>query len=680
MPYRMLSPSILKKCSVGLLAMLLASTSHASVQNFWQDMQSETPLNLATEKPQPAYYRIISLNDASLNALRQDLTRKKTTELLLPLPEGDFSLFTVSDAHTMPLELAKRYPSILSLKGFDKEGRRLRLDISQQGLQAMVFDTTGNWLIQSVGNKFNHNQAYQSFRLEALHSGNARLREKLTAKPNAAPLVTKPHLINDNLHREYRIAIAMNSDYAKKYGATIEGGLANAVRTLNRINEIYETDFGIHLILAKDNDKIIFANPATDPYLNLDPDQQRAKNIAVLNAVIGPKNFDLGHLFSRAIGGGTSNGVVCLAANKADGSSGSATSAPDGRTTNPPDKDISESTFDLLAAHEIGHEFNANHTFNGCDRDPDSASSAYEPGSGSTIMSYAGECFDEYTPPMHQDSLENLQDHKDPYFHASTIAEIKAFVTGPANVCAKKLSNPNRPPVIDPRSTAPFGKRILTIPANTPFVLHAYARSSNRNAKLNYTWEQMDLGPAQPIKTPLRDDGLGPIFRSYLPNSSGERIFPRLDAVLGKQALGLGEVYPSTTRKLHFRLTVRDNLQDQATTAHADMLINVLNTGFIFSIGPVNAPWKSGEKRWVNWNVAGTNHEPIACKTVRIDLSTDGGYTFLPKSLASQVPNQGSFAIIVPRLAKPTDYARLRVSCNENLFFAVSPHNFSIIK
>lgn len=76
----------------------------------------------------------------------------------------------------------------------------------------------------------------------------------------------------------------------------------------------------------------------------------------------------------------------------------------------------------------------------------------------------------------------------------------------------------------------------------------------------------------------------------------------------------------------------------------------------------------------------GANHEPIACKTVRIDLSTDGGYTFLPKSLASKVPNQGSFAIIVPRLAKPTDYARLRVSCNENLFFAVSPHNFSIIK
>ena len=110
------------------------------------------------------------------------------------------------------------------------------------------------------------------------------------------------------------------------------------------------------------------------------------------------------------------------------------------------------------------------------------------------------------------------------------------------------------------------------------------------------------------------------------------------------------------------------------------MYISSILVGFIFSIGPVTAPWKSGEKRWVNWNVAGTNHEPIACKTVRIDLSTDGGYTFLPKSLASQVPNQGSFAIIVPRLAKPTDYARLRVSCNENLFFAVSPHNFSIIK
>lgn len=659
--------------------MLLTGTSHASVRNFWQDMNGETPLNLATETQQPAYYRIISLDDDSLNALRHDLTRKNTAELMLPLPEGDSTVFTVSDAHTMPPELAKRYPSILSLKGFDKEGRRLRLDISQQGLQAMVFDTTGNWLIQSVGNKFNHSQAYQSFRLEALRTGNVRLREKLTTNHNATQLATKPRLINDNIHREYRIAIAMSSDYAKKYGGTVESGLANVVRTINRIDEIYETDFGIHLILVKDNDKIIFANPATDPYLNLDQDQQRVKNIAVLNSVIGTKNFDLGHLFSRATGGGTANGTVCLAANKADGSSGSATTAPDG-TANPPDKDVSEPTFDLLAAHEIGHQFNANHTFNGCDRDPDSASSAYEPGSGSTIMSYAGECFDEYTPPMHQDSLENLQDHKDPYFHASTIAEIKTFVTGPASVCGKKLSNPNRPPVIDPRSTAPFGKRVITIPANTPFVLHAYARSNNRQAKLTYTWEQMDLGTAQPIKTPLRDDGLGPIFRSYLPNSSGERIFPRLDAVLGKQALGLGEVYPSTTRKLHFRLTVRDNLQEQATTANADMLINVLNTGLNFAIAPIDAPWKRHEAKWVNWNVAGTNHEPIACQTVRIDLSIDGGYTYLPQALATKAPNHGSFAIVVPSLDKDTASARLRISCNENLFFAVSPHNFSIIK
>ncbi|WP_342219368.1 reprolysin-like metallopeptidase [Rickettsiella endosymbiont of Miltochrista miniata] len=680
MSYRMLSPSILKKCSVGLLAMLLTATSHASVQNFWQDMNSEIPLNLTTEKPQPDYYRIISLNDASLNTLRHDLSRKNTAEILLPLPEGDFSLFTVSDAHTMPPELAKRYPSILSLKGLDKEGRRLRLDISQQGLQAMVFDTSGNWLIRSVGNKFNNNQAYQSFRLEALRTGNARLREKLIANPNATQLATKPRQINDTIHREYRIAIAMSSDYAQKYGGTIAGGLANAVRTLNRINEIYETDFGIHLILVKDNDKIIFANPATDPYLHLDQDQQRVKNIAVLNSVIGTKNFDLGHLFSRATGGGTANGTVCLAANKADGSSGSATVAPDG-TANPPDKDVNELTFDLLAAHEIGHQFNADHTFNGCNPDPGTEHTAYEPGSGSTIMSYAGECFDEYTVPFHQDSLENLQDHKDPYFHAATIDQIKAFISGPASVCGKKLPNPNRPPVIDPRSTAPFGKRVLTIPANTPFVLHAYARSYyHRNAKLTYIWEQMDLGPAQPIKTPLRDDGLGPIFRSYLPNSSGERIFPRLEAVLGKQALGLGEVYPTTTRKLHFRLTVRDNLQEQATTASADMVINVLNTGLNFAIAPIEAPWKRHEPKWVNWNVAGTNHEPIACQTVRIDLSVDGGYTYLPQALATKAPNHGSFAIVVPSLDKDTSSARLRISCNENLFFAVSPHNFSIIK
>lgn len=144
MSYPKFLPSLLEKFSLCLLVLLFSTTSHAAVRNFWQDMHSETPLNLASEKLQPAYYRIISLNDASLNALRHDLARKNTTELLLPLPEGDFSLFTVSNANTMPPELAKRWPNILSLKGFDKQGRRLRLDISQQGLQAMVFDTTSN--------------------------------------------------------------------------------------------------------------------------------------------------------------------------------------------------------------------------------------------------------------------------------------------------------------------------------------------------------------------------------------------------------------------------------------------------------------------------------------------------------------------------------------------------------
>ncbi|MEZ6132037.1 MAG: M12 family metallo-peptidase [Planctomycetaceae bacterium] len=458
--------------------------------------------------------------------------------------------------------------------------------------------------------------------------------------------------INNNLSvgdqlQSYRLAIAATAEYAAFFGGQTQA--LTAIQTfVEEVNVIFEDELSIHFDLVSGLNTI-FTNTATDGYTNGSTSQMLSVNTGILDTAMGGNStYDIGHVFGTtgSVGSGLGGlGVVNSTASKGRGASVS--SNPQG------------SSCVSLVAHELAHQFGAEHTFNADAFDSAvgnrDGTNAYEPASGSTLMSYAG-----------ISGADNLQPGPDHFLHGASFEQIQTFISGTGTPNSTTATGNSIPTV--------NGGADFTIPAGTPFEVTAVGSDADVTDTLTYSWEQLDLGPAMSL--PLFDNGSIPLFRAFLPSTDSTRTFPRLsDLVDNVNTAAIGEVLPTTNRNLNFRTTVRDG---NGGVNSDDVLINVVNTGAAFAVTSPNSAvnWTGGSTQTISWNVAGTTGNGINAATVAIDLSLDGGLTY-PFVLANSTTNDGSHTLTVPNI--DTTAARVRVRGVGNVFFDISNADFTII-
>lgn len=562
----------------------------------------------------------------------------------IPLPDGTLGLFHCVESPILGPELQAKHTEIRTYAVWSVHDRSVngRIDQTPLGFHAIIGTPEGTFFVDPVTRDDTvHHVSYfrDDFRSDKQFHCSAE-GEAGAADAHANRGDTEA---TGNARRVYRLAVATTGEYSAFYGNTETGVFSGVVTTINRVNFVYIRELAVSLSIVS---FVGHYNAATDPFTDGNPDAMLEQNQATLDSIVGSANYDIGHVLSIGGGGLAGLGVVCNSSFKAYGVTGSGNPVGD--------------PFDIdYVAHEIGHQFGADHTFNGSGsfcglfRVEDSA---YEPGSGSTIMSYAGIC-----------GIEDLQGNSDAYFHARSYEQIQAYIASGGSCAFVNTS------VANGISSVNAGPDYI-IPARTQFTLTATGTDPDGDA-LTFTWEQYDLGPASTVSAP--DSGSGPIFRSRLANTTGQRTFPLTTTVGGSTTI-VGDRFPLTSRTMNFRATVRDNWQLAGSVNSDDMTVTTVGTAGPFRITSPNTggTFVANSLITCTWDVAGTNTAPINVSQVRLLVSTDGGLTFPIQS--SPIPNSGSSQITLPDFSSQTN-VRLKIEAVGNIFFDIADQDIVVV-
>ena len=654
-----------------VLLMLVACCANVAMGQVITVIQ-EAPVARGVAGPRPVSGSLAVLDVAAGSALfatapqeqlGRDL-REYGLHLSIPTPTGELEECVLAESSVMAPELQGKYPQIRSFIVQSTEHPEIsgRFEISQRGLTAMLRTSRGAWFIdpwQSMDAA--HVVSYYMSDLPGGNDWKCETPVESGVVKEEGDVVL-PQVLGTL--RSYRMAMACTGEYGA-YHCQIQGHapntadpLAAIVTLVSRSNVVYEADMAIRFTLVANNDLLVFLDGATDPYPSTcggggGTDCSGAvlgENAGVINGAIGSANYDIGHCVTRIFGGVANLRAVCTN-NKAGGVSG----IPRGGDVDPFSA--------LVVIHEIGHQFGANHTFSGirgrCAGNVN-LNTAWEAGTGSSPMGYAGGCPVGDAPPS-----DNIQLFADPFFHHGSVLEMQAFLATGGHTCPVLTTTTNNAPLIV--STTPASK----VPPGTPFRLSVDASDQDNNT-LTYSWEQFDNGVARPISGEgVSDNGSGALFRIFPPVLSNQRTFPKMADVLSGVATP-GEMLPTTTGVTRrFRVLVRDNAPGAggiAVSSFVNVEIPNATSPFVVLAPIAGAVRRSGASSLVAWNVGNTNVAPISATNVLVKLSLDGGVSF--PIVLSSLPNTGLATVTLPSVSSLS--ARIMIEAQGHIFFAVS--------
>ena len=665
----------------GLLSPFISTAS-----GIWQQVNPDlAPRKLQLMHPQ--HFMVYTMDEATLKLQMWNLSNDPADGMIitLPMPDGSARDFKVWQTPMMPNELANQYPDIktFTAEALDNRSVTAKLDFTLFGFHAMVYDGDKTSFVDPYDAY--HDGFYMvHYKSDEVRSVNERMKCQLHTSDEQGPAgesmmmeQTKlpklaQKIVNGYQLRTYRLALSADNFYCAAAPAvtTIAAALSKMTTTMNRVNGVYEREFSITMNFVATENQIIWptatgSTNGTDPFNLIDnmPNSCLAANQTTCDTRIGSANYDIGHVFTTGGGGLSSLGCVCSSSFKAQSVTGSTSPVGDG--------------FDIdYVAHEMGHEFGGTHPFNNgvdgsCGGGNRSGISAYEPGSGSTIMAYAGIC-----------SPDDLQFHSDAYFHAISLQQMQEYSTG-AGDCAVKTPTNNKLVAYSP-FTATY-----SIPYLTPFELTApVITDSVADSALLYCWEQWDLGTSGGTASKfVNASSNGPLFRSYTPVTSRIRVFPKPSMVLASTLSNAGsegaegEKVPDVARTMQFICTFRDIFHNMGCFTFPDdkITLNAVATptsaGFtVTSQGTSGITFTGGDAATVTWNVVGTDAAPVSATTVDIYLSINCGNNYF----IGNFPNTGSASITVPNPAVSGSAFRFKVKGSGNVFFNVNKNNFTV--
>lgn len=669
---------------------------NAQTDKLWKEVTSKEGMvkhKSVARESFPLEFKLFQLNLESMKQVlysAPDRTEIGATGVIVSIPNsnGKLERFEMFEASNFDAELQAQYPNIRAYagKGLDDKTAQIRLSFGVNSLQTMVFRAdkatefmepyTQDATVFAIYSRSNVTKRAPFTCLTVEEQQIANLgrngNEVLTSNPNL---------------RTFRLALSCVGEYSNYFGATGAGQSALVLtafnNTMTRVNGVNNRDFAIHMNIIASSTNVIYYNPATDPYSDAATGSGGAWNAELQNTLsssltgiatsLASNNaaYDIGHLFGASGGGGNAGCIGCVCVND----TASTTDKNKGSAFTSPGDDVpSGDTFDIdYVAHEMGHQLGANHTFTHSNEDN---AVNYEPGSGSTIMAYAGI------------TSKDVQNNSDDYFHAGSIDQVQINMAG--KTCDAETALTHSVPVV-------LGGADFSIPKSTPFTLTGSATDAG-GGTLTYCWEQYDdasgTGNVCSISTinptgdndcvPVGTKTAGPVFRSYQPSTSPSRTFPRLQSVLNGSVSTTGseiavEFLPSVARTLNFRLTARDNsiVGGGGLTNFDDVVVTVANKDALTVSYPATANtdvYAIGSTHTLTWTgttSATTGHQTIAgAATVDILFSNDGGLTF-PYTLLSATTNDGSQSVTLPAGISGAD-CRFKVKATSNIFFNIS--------